>query len=63
MTHFIHATGIVSQVGTAYINCCAMVEPNMPWSGRKGSGLGVILSAPAIRDNFTRPKSFYDMTI
>jgi hypothetical protein len=34
----------LAKVGTAYINCCGMVEPNMPWSGRKGSGLGQILS-------------------
>jgi hypothetical protein len=34
----------LANVGTAYINCCGMVEPNMPWSGRKGSGLGQILS-------------------
>jgi acyl-CoA reductase-like NAD-dependent aldehyde dehydrogenase len=30
--------------GTAYINCCDRVSANLPWSGRRHSGLGSTLS-------------------
>lgn len=45
-------------VGTAYWNCCDRVSPNVPWSGRKHSGLGVTLSAQGIRA-FVQPKSYH----
>ncbi len=35
--------------GTAYWNCCDRVSPRLPWSGRKGSGLGTTLSVAGIR--------------
>ncbi|WP_299536391.1 aldehyde dehydrogenase family protein [Ulvibacterium sp.] len=45
-------------VGTAYWNCCDRVSPNVPWSGRKHSGLGATLSAQGIRA-FVQPKSYH----
>ncbi|WP_422079766.1 aldehyde dehydrogenase family protein [Ulvibacterium sp.] len=45
-------------VGTAYWNCCDQVSPNVPWSGRKHSGLGATLSAQGIRA-FVQPKSYH----
>ena len=45
-------------VGTAYWNCCDRVSPNVPWSGRKNSGLGSTLSAQGIRA-FVQPKSYH----
>ncbi len=44
-------------VGTAYWNCCDRVSPNLPWSGRKNSGLGSTLSYQGIRV-FTKPKAY-----
>ncbi|MEX2565451.1 MAG: aldehyde dehydrogenase family protein [Cyclobacteriaceae bacterium] len=44
--------------GTAYWNCCDRVSPNLPWTGRKNSGLGVTLSYLGIRA-FTQPKSYH----
>lgn len=43
------------QVGTGYWNCCDRVSPRLPWSGRKGSGLGVTLGLDGIRA-FVQPK-------
>lgn len=45
-------------VGTVYWNCCDRVSPNVPWSGRKNSGLGATLSYIGIRA-FTQPKSYH----
>ncbi|MEO1012006.1 MAG: aldehyde dehydrogenase family protein [Bacteroidota bacterium] len=45
-------------VGTAYWNCCDRVSPQVPWSGRKHSGLGSTLSAQGIRA-FVQPKSYH----
>ncbi|WP_425237399.1 aldehyde dehydrogenase family protein [Ulvibacterium sp.] len=45
-------------IGTAYWNCCDRVSPNVPWSGRKNSGLGATLSAQGIRA-FVQPKSYH----
>lgn len=45
-------------VGTAYWNCCDRVSPNLPWSGRKNSGMGATLSYMGIRA-FTRPKAYH----
>lgn len=44
--------------GTVYWNCCDRVSPNVPWSGRKNSGLGATLSVSGIRA-FTQPKSYH----
>ncbi|MGF1639240.1 MAG: aldehyde dehydrogenase family protein, partial [Cyclobacteriaceae bacterium] len=44
-------------VGTVYWNCCDRVSPNLPWSGRKNSGLGSTLSISGLR-TFTQPKSY-----
>lgn len=44
--------------GTVYWNCCDRVSPNLPWSGRKNSGLGATLSAQGIRA-FTQPKGYH----
>lgn len=46
------------EVGTAYWNCCDRVSPNVPWSGRKHSGLGATLSYTGIRA-FTKPKAYH----
>ncbi|MEO9894207.1 aldehyde dehydrogenase family protein [Aurantibacter sp.] len=44
--------------GTVYWNCCDRVSPNVPWSGRKNSGLGATLSSQGIRA-FVQPKSYH----
>lgn len=44
--------------GTVYWNCCDRVSPNLPWSGRKNSGIGSTLSYQGIR-SFTRPKAYH----
>jgi acyl-CoA reductase-like NAD-dependent aldehyde dehydrogenase len=44
--------------GTAYWNCCDRVSPNVPWSGRKNSGLGTTLSYIGIRA-FVQPKAYH----
>ena len=44
--------------GTVYWNCCDRVSPNVPWSGRKNSGLGATLSTQGIRA-FVQPKAFH----
>ncbi len=44
-------------VGTVYWNCCDRVSPNLPWSGRKNSGVGSTLSYQGIRA-FTQPKAY-----
>ncbi|GAA5219806.1 aldehyde dehydrogenase family protein [Membranihabitans marinus] len=43
--------------GTVYWNCCDRVSPNLPWSGRKNSGLGSTLSSQGIRA-FVQPKAY-----
>ena len=43
--------------GTVYWNCCDRVSPNLPWSGRKKSGIGSTLSYSGIRA-FTQPKAY-----
>jgi acyl-CoA reductase-like NAD-dependent aldehyde dehydrogenase len=45
-------------VGTAYWNCCDRVSPALPWTGRRGSGLGVTLSRYGI-ETFLRPKAWH----
>lgn len=44
--------------GTVYWNCCDRVSPNLPWSGRKSSGIGSTLSHIGIRA-FTQPKAYH----
>ena len=46
------------EAGTVYWNCCDRVSPNVPWSGRKNSGLGSTLSYIGIRA-FVQPKSYH----
>jgi acyl-CoA reductase-like NAD-dependent aldehyde dehydrogenase len=54
------AERLLAQVnaGTAYWNCCDRVSPRLPWSGRKHSGLGTVLSHYGIK-SFTRPKALH----
>lgn len=44
--------------GTVYWNCCDRVSANLPWSGRKHSGLGSTLSYQGIRA-FVQPKAYH----
>lgn len=44
--------------GTVYWNCCDRVSPNVPWSGRKNSGLGSTLSFQGLRA-FVQSKSYH----
>lgn len=44
--------------GTVYWNCCDRVSANLPWSGRKDSGLGSTLSYSGIRA-FIQPKAWH----
>ena len=44
--------------GTVYWNCCDRVSANLPWSGRKQSGLGATLSYQGIRA-FVQPKAYH----
>jgi acyl-CoA reductase-like NAD-dependent aldehyde dehydrogenase len=54
------ARNILEQMntGTVYWNCCDRVSPNIPWSGRKNSGLGSTLSYIGIRA-FVQPKAWH----
>ena len=58
--HLSNAEPILAQIdsGTAYWNCCDRVSANLPWSGRKHSGLGATLSYIGIRA-FTHPKGYH----
>jgi len=53
------AVSILSQMntGTVYWNCCDRVSANVPWSGRKNSGIGATLSSQGIRA-FVQPKAY-----
>jgi acyl-CoA reductase-like NAD-dependent aldehyde dehydrogenase len=44
--------------GTAYWNCCDRVSPRLPWTGRRGSGIGVTLSRAGI-EAFLRPRAWH----
>lgn len=44
--------------GTVYWNCCDRVSANLPWSGRRNSGIGATLSYMGIRA-FTQPKAYH----
>ncbi len=54
------AERVLSQLnsGTVYWNCCDRVTPELPWTGRKGSGIGVTLSYLGI-DTFLQPKAWH----
>ncbi len=54
------AMNVLNQMntGTVYWNCCDRVSPNVPWSGRKNSGLGSTLSSQGIRA-FVQPKAYH----
>ncbi|MEM7179961.1 MAG: aldehyde dehydrogenase family protein [Spirochaetota bacterium] len=54
------ASKILQQIesGTVYWNCCDRVSPNLPWSGRRGSGLGVTLGKIGIQ-TFLQPKAWH----
>ncbi len=44
--------------GTAYINCCDRVSPNLPWSGRRASGQGSTLGELGIQA-MLQPKAWH----
>jgi acyl-CoA reductase-like NAD-dependent aldehyde dehydrogenase len=46
------------QTGTVFMNRCDYLDPALPWSGVKESGLGVSLSRAGLLA-LTRPKSFH----
>lgn len=54
------AKTILAQVhaGSVYWNCCDRVNPRLPWSGVKHSGVGLTLSTYGI-ETFTRPKAWH----
>lgn len=54
------AEKILSQVnaGTVYWNACDRVSPFLPWSGRKGSGIGSTLGREGILA-FVKPKAWH----
>ena len=56
----IQARNIMSQLsaGNVYMNCCDRVSPNLPWSGRRYSGLGASLSKHGIYA-FTQTKGWH----
>jgi acyl-CoA reductase-like NAD-dependent aldehyde dehydrogenase len=44
--------------GSVYWNCCDRVSPRLPWTGRRGSGIGSTLSSYGIRA-FLQPKAWH----
>eukprot|EP00271_Cylindrocystis_brebissonii_P001134 TRINITY_DN1142_c0_g2_i2.p1 TRINITY_DN1142_c0_g2~~TRINITY_DN1142_c0_g2_i2.p1 ORF type:complete len:492 (-),score=77.73 TRINITY_DN1142_c0_g2_i2:389-1864(-) len=48
-------------VGSGYWNCCDRSVPRLPWSGRKGSGLGCTLSMEGLRA-MVQPKALHLQT-
>lgn len=54
------ALRILSQLnsGTVYWNCCDRVSPQLPWTGRRHSGMGSTLSLEGIRA-FLQPRSWH----
>ena len=45
--------------GTVYWNKCGLVEPWMPWAGRKTSGSGMFLSIRGIEQCFVKTKACF----
>eukprot|EP01114_Cavostelium_apophysatum_P000096 TRINITY_DN1009_c0_g1_i1.p1 TRINITY_DN1009_c0_g1~~TRINITY_DN1009_c0_g1_i1.p1 ORF type:complete len:496 (+),score=129.56 TRINITY_DN1009_c0_g1_i1:110-1597(+) len=56
----IRAEDVLSQVesGTVYWNACDRVAPCLPWSGRRGSGIGSTLGREGIQ-TFVQPKAWH----
>jgi acyl-CoA reductase-like NAD-dependent aldehyde dehydrogenase len=54
------ALGVLAKVrsGTAYVNVCDRVVPNLPWSGRRGSGVGATLGELGIAA-FAHQRAFH----
>jgi acyl-CoA reductase-like NAD-dependent aldehyde dehydrogenase len=54
------AEQVLSQVnsGTVYWNACDRVSPYVPWTGRRGSGIGSTLGMEGIHA-FLQPKSWH----
>jgi acyl-CoA reductase-like NAD-dependent aldehyde dehydrogenase len=54
------ARAVLAQLdtGSAYWNCSDRVSVRLPWSGRRGSGVGVTLGEDGIRA-FTRPRAWH----
>ena len=54
------AMKILAQInsGSVYWNCCDRVSPRLPWSGRRGSGMGSTLSVLGIQA-FVQPKGWH----
>jgi len=54
------ATAILAAVdtGTVYWNCCDRVSPRLPWTGRRGSGIGATLGTAGILA-MTKPKAYH----
>lgn len=50
------------QSGTVYWNACDRVSPQLPWSGRKGSGIGATLGEIGI-SAFLQPKAYHLKTL
>ncbi|CAM6038858.1 unnamed protein product [Sphagnum compactum] len=46
-------------VGTGYWNCCDHVSPRLPWSGRRGSGLGTTIGSINGLRTFVQPKAIF----
>ncbi|MBP9113798.1 MAG: aldehyde dehydrogenase family protein [Polyangiaceae bacterium] len=44
--------------GSTYWNCCDRVSPRLPWTGRRGSGMGSTLSTIGIQA-FVQPKAWH----
>jgi acyl-CoA reductase-like NAD-dependent aldehyde dehydrogenase len=49
-------------IGSAYWNCADRVSPRLPWSGRRGSGLGTTLGLDGI-SAFLRPRAWHLRTV
>jgi len=52
------AMGDRLETGTVFMNRCDFLDPELPWTGIKNSGLGCTLSSLGIQA-FTQPKSFH----
>ena len=55
------ARNVLEQVsaGSVYWNCCDRVSPRLPWTGRRGSGIGSTLGILGIRA-FVQPKGWHE---
>lgn len=55
------AHNVLEQVsaGSVYWNCCDRVSPRLPWTGRRGSGIGSTLGVLGIRA-FVQPKAWHE---